>query len=183
MIVPVNFPKPPNVGTYEAALDVTLESLMHWDHAPENTAALEKAGVRFALCSHGLSDRSKFLEHVRKAVSRGLSPDGALRALTTVPAELFQVSGDLGRIKPGQLANLVVTDGPLFESSTHVTETWIAGQRFEHDPQPARSVAGTWNFDVGVSKKRKARDRRWKLALTLDNQKLSGIYPHPLSHC
>lgn len=46
VIVPVNFPKPPKVGTAEESLEVSLEELMHWDHAPENPARLEKAGVR-----------------------------------------------------------------------------------------------------------------------------------------
>ncbi len=175
VIVPVNFPKPPNVGTYETALDVTLESLMHWDHAPENAAKLEQAGIRFALCSEGLSDGSKFLEHVRKAVSRGLSEDGALRALTTVPAELFGVSSDLGRIESGKLANFVVTDGPLFESDTNITETWITGERFEHDAPPARSVAGHWRLDVGSSKRRRKSDQGWQLITTVDGKKLSGV--------
>lgn len=175
VILPVNFPKPPNVGTFEAALEVTLESLMHWDHAPENAAKLENAGVRFALCSHGLSDRSKFLEQIRKAVSRGLSEDAALRALTTVPAELFQVNDDLGKIETGKLANLVVTDGPLFESGTSVTETWIAGERFEHDPPPARSVAGDWQFTVRASKHLKKPSAGWELQLTLNDKKLSGV--------
>ena len=174
VIVPVNFPKPPNVGTYESALDVTLESLMHWDHAPQNAAKLEKAGIRFALCSQGMSDHSKFLEHVRKAVSRGLSEDGALRALTTVPAELFGVGSDLGKIEPGKLANFVVTDGPLFESGTNITETWIVGERFEHDVPPARTVAGHWQFDIGASKRRKKSDLGWQLVLTVDGKKLSG---------
>ena len=35
VIVPVNFPPAPNVGTVEQALDVSLQQLMHWDHAPK----------------------------------------------------------------------------------------------------------------------------------------------------
>ena len=147
IIVPVNFPKPPNVGTFESALDVNLETLMHWDHAPENPARLEAAGIRFAFCSQGLKDRSKFLTQVRKAVRRGLSPEAALDALTSVPAELFGVGQQVGRIRAGLLANLVITDGNLFEKETKVVETWIAGERFEHEPEPVRNVAGAWRIE------------------------------------
>ena len=46
IIVPVNFPKPPNVATAEAALDAELEELTYWELAPENPARLAKAGVK-----------------------------------------------------------------------------------------------------------------------------------------
>lgn len=144
VILPVNFPKPPNVGTLEASLNVTTESLMHWDLAPENPKRLASAGVTFAFCSQGLSDRGKFLEQIRKAVDRGLHPNDALRALTTVPAKLFGVDDQIGTVEPGRLANLVITDGPLFESKTKIVETWIAGERFEFAADPQRQPAGEW---------------------------------------
>src|SRR6185312_2881305 len=89
IIVPVNFPKAPNVATPEAALNVSLDRLMHWDLAPENPARLSDAGVKIALTSRGLRDPATFLAAVRKAVKRGLKPEAALRALTLTPAELF----------------------------------------------------------------------------------------------
>ena len=49
VIVPLDFPKPPNVATPEAAMNVALERLMHWDLAPENPGRLAEAGVRIAL--------------------------------------------------------------------------------------------------------------------------------------
>src|SRR2546423_1856112 len=36
VIVPVNFPRPPEVSTPEAAMEVSLEDLMDWDLAPGN---------------------------------------------------------------------------------------------------------------------------------------------------
>ena len=52
MIIPINFAKPPNVSTAEAARDATLSALMHWHFAPENPARLHGHGVTFALTSH-----------------------------------------------------------------------------------------------------------------------------------
>ncbi len=35
LIIPVNFPKAPNVSTPEIASNVTLQDMMHWELAPE----------------------------------------------------------------------------------------------------------------------------------------------------
>ena len=148
VILPVNFPKPPNVGTLEASLDATTESLMHWDLAPENPKRLSAAGVTFAFCSQGLDDRSTFLAQVRKAVARGLHPNEALRALTTVPAALLGVEDLVGTVQPGRLASLVVTDGELFDSKTKIIETWVAGERFEFSDEPQREAAGLWTLKL-----------------------------------
>ena len=157
MIIPIAFPKPPNVATSEAAIDVPLESLMHWDHAPENPARLAEAGIRFALCSHGLQSGDTFLKGVRKAVSRGLDPTVALAAMTVTPAQLFGVSDQIGSIKAGQIANLVVTDGPLFDSKTKLLETWVAGKRFELREPPRRSADGNWELQLGEVPDRPAK--------------------------
>jgi N-acetylglucosamine-6-phosphate deacetylase len=148
IIVPVNFPQAPNVATVEDALNASLADLMHWDIAPENPARLDAAGVTIALTSHGLRDQATFLAAVRRAVERGLPADRALAALTTTPASLLGLSDRLGKITPGMLANLVITDGELFEKKTRVLETWALGRRFEHDKPPTVDVRGTWEVDI-----------------------------------
>jgi imidazolonepropionase-like amidohydrolase len=148
VIVPVNFPQPPSVATVEDSLDVSLQQLMHWDHAPENPARLDAAGVTIALTSHGLRDQGTFLAAVRRAVERGLKADSALKALTTSPAELVGLSDRLGKVAPGMLGNLVITDGDLFAKKTKVVETWVDGRRFEHDKPPQFDVRGTWQLEL-----------------------------------
>ncbi len=171
VIVPVEFPKPPNVATPEAAMDVTLERLMHWDLAPENPGRLAAAGVTIALTSHGLSDAGSFLKAVRKAVKRGLTPQAALAALTTAPAELFDASERLGTLETGKSANVVITDGPLFEEKTKVLEVWVDGARHEIQQEPLVDVRGTWAMDVA-----KADGKLESFTIELKGQpgKLSG---------
>jgi N-acetylglucosamine-6-phosphate deacetylase len=144
VILPVNFPKAPNVGAPEAAMGVSLEELLHWDLAPENAARLDEAGVTFALTSHRLAEKGQFLAAVRKAVERGLKKDSALGALTTAPAELLGVADRVGTLEAGKAANLVVTDGDLFESKTKVFETWVDGRRYEVKKSPEHDVRGQW---------------------------------------
>ena len=149
IILPVNFPKAPKVQTLEQSLDVSLEELMHWDHAPENPARLEKAGIKFALTTYGLKEPAAFLPNIRRAVERGLTSEGALRALTVTPAALVGAEAKLGTIAAGKSANLVVTDGDLFAKKTKILETWVDGKRFEHAPDPKTDVRGTWLTEFG----------------------------------
>jgi N-acetylglucosamine-6-phosphate deacetylase len=148
VIVPLNFPKPPNVGAPEAAMNVSLEEMMYWDLAPENAARLDDAGVRIALTSHRLAEKNQFLAAVRKAVERGLKKESALRALTTSPAELLGVADRVGTLETGKSAHVIVTDGDLFEEKTKVLETWIDGRRQEVKKSPEHDVRGRWTVTL-----------------------------------
>jgi len=99
IIVPVDFPEPPDVASPERALTVSLEDLMHWHLAPENPGRLAEAGVKIMLTSNGLKKRADFLKQLRKAIKCGLKPEQALRALTTMPAEVLGVATSWGRSK------------------------------------------------------------------------------------
>ncbi|MGH7724499.1 MAG: amidohydrolase family protein [Candidatus Eiseniibacteriota bacterium] len=144
IIVPVAFPRPPLVETPEQAMNSSLESLMHWDIAPENPARLAKAGVRMALTSDRLEDRAQLLQNVRRAVDRGLSADDALRALTVTPAAFYGLDDHLGTLEVGKLAHLVVTDGDLFTRRAKVWEVWIDGERYEAKRRPEVDARGRW---------------------------------------
>lgn len=144
--VSVNFPSAPDVSTPEKAAGVTVEQLMHWDTAPENPGRLANAGVPIALTTNGLSNVGDFLENVRQAVARGLNADQALAALTTTPAEAFGMSDRLGAVAAGKLANLVVTNGDLFNNDTDILETWVDGRRYAIETTPAVKATGEWEI-------------------------------------
>jgi len=157
LLLPVAFPKAPDVSTAQAADEVSLTELMHWHLAPENPAKLAAAGVRFALTTAGLEKTSDFLPAVRKAVKRGLSPDQALAALTTIPAELIGLQQRIGTVASGKLANLIVVDGDLFDDDSKVVETWIAGRRYRHAPETTDSnrfepLGGNWIVKLSPAK-------------------------------
>ncbi|QOV88647.1 amidohydrolase family protein [Humisphaera borealis] len=155
VIVPVNFAKAPNVASPEAALAVSLDELMDWDLQPENPARLEKAGVKIALTSHGLKDKSGFLAAVRKAVKRGLPREAALRSLTATPAELIGIDKTHGSIDRGKSASFLVTDGDLFADKTLVLATWVDGRRHEVTPSLSPDPRGVWvlNWGAGDTKR------------------------------
>lgn len=169
VIVPLNFPAPPEVETPDAALDVQLEQLQHWEQAPSNAMYLFKAGVEMAFTAHGLRDAQRELwPAVRLAVKRGLAADAALAALTTTPAKLIGASNLVGTLDAGRLANVVVANGDLFTSEQAEIElTFIDGRPHSAPAQDRADVRGVWA--VG--------DKEWAIAgtrarptLTLDGQ-------------
>jgi len=149
VVLPLNFPNVPDVATPEAALQVSLEDLLHWDNAPENPARLRSSSVSMALTSAELKDIGSFLGNVRTAITRGLKPDDALTALTMTPARLLGMEKQLGSIEKGKIADFLVTDGDLFGEKSKIREAWIDGKRYTVNALPDADLRGTWALHIG----------------------------------
>jgi imidazolonepropionase-like amidohydrolase len=122
--------------------DVALSALRFWDRAPTSPIELDKAGVRFAFYGGRVADPAAFLANVRRSVQLGLSKDAALHALTTAPAEIFGVADRVGTLEAGKIANLLVTDGDLFETQTRIRHVFVDGRKFD-PPPPSDAGQGT----------------------------------------
>ena len=91
---------------------------------------------------------------VRTALEHGLSEEAALRALTISPAQIFGVDQMLGSVEEGKIANLVVTDGALFDEETVVKIVFVDGHKFEASVvarpsvAPAADMTGEWLFSL-----------------------------------
>jgi imidazolonepropionase-like amidohydrolase len=146
LILPVNFPAAPDITRPEQALNLSIAQLRHWQRAPENPGRLANAGVRFALTTDGLGNqRGSFLANVRRAVERGLTPDAALAALTTIPADYLGVARTHGTIEPGKVADVVIADGDIFTASTaRVEAVFIDGRRYEVAAPAGTDPRGQW---------------------------------------
>jgi N-acetylglucosamine-6-phosphate deacetylase len=144
MVIPVDFPKAPNVASAESASLVPVQDLMHWEWAPRNPALLQQAQVLFSLTSHGLEDPKELRSRVITAIEHGLPADVALDALTRIPAKLLGIDKTHGQIARGFSADLLITDGPLLDRKTKLTETWVQGERFQWDIPPDNSWKGSW---------------------------------------
>ncbi len=152
VLLPVDFPKPPNVADAEAAMAVSLERLMHWDAAPENPGRLAAAGVKIALTTRGLSDAASFGAAVRKTIERGLAPEQALRALTTAPAEILGVADRFGTLEVGKSATFSIVEGDWFaDAKAKVHDLWIAGRRHAVQSPVFADVRGRWLLELRAS--------------------------------
>ncbi|HEY0040940.1 MAG TPA: amidohydrolase, partial [Flavisolibacter sp.] len=88
-ILGLNFPQAQDVEDPSDARFVSLTDLKHWELAPTNPSAFEKAGISFALTTADSRDLRGFMTNLRTAINYGLTEKTALNALTKVPAELL----------------------------------------------------------------------------------------------
>ena len=165
MIVPLNFPAKPDVADPQNALQYSTEQLKHWDMAPDNAAKLADAGFQFALTSAELKDKKDFRKNLSRAVNRGLNESAALAALTTNPAKEFGQAKRLGKVAPGFIANLVVTDGNYFDEKSKVQSVWIDGNEYEVAPDPLVDAVGDWTLIEGSNS--------WTLSVKADGGSLN----------
>ncbi|MCB1084152.1 MAG: amidohydrolase family protein, partial [Simkania sp.] len=145
LILPLDYPKAPNVSTYEHILDLNLETLRHYEAAPANPSVLAQHQVPFAFTTYRLKNKADFWPNLRKAVQLGLSKTKALEALTTTPAKICGVTNQLGTLEKGKLANLVISDGDLFEGEHQILSVWIAGKALKETEKTA-SFAGAYEL-------------------------------------
>ncbi len=114
----------------------SLRVLRFRDQATSSPAALAKAGVKFAFYSGGITAPKDILKAAKRSIDAGLAPDAALRAMTLSPAEIFGVADRMGSIENGKIANLILTDGDLFDEKTKIKMVFVDGRRFEvHEPE------------------------------------------------
>jgi imidazolonepropionase-like amidohydrolase len=140
VLVNVDWPVRDRDGDPDA--EVALSTLRFRDRAPTTPGELERAGVRFAFYSGRLTDPKDMLANVRKAIALGLTADGALRALTLAPAEIFGVADRVGTLDVGKIANVVVTEGDLFQPNGRVKYVFVDGRKFEPVPPTETAAAG-----------------------------------------
>ncbi len=148
MIIPVNYPKAYDVEDPYDALNVTLGDMKHWELAPTNAGALEKAEINFAFTTAGLEKKDDFLGNIRKAVKHGLSEETALKALTIVPALFLEISDVAGTLDKSKEANFIITDKSIFDKECKIYQNWIRGHKYELKAYPPTDLKGVYSLEV-----------------------------------
>lgn len=176
VLVAVNWPKAPadSADRTEQPLRIIRNRVL----APTTPAELAKAKATFALVS-GSGKSGDFMPGIRKAIANGLSPDDALRATTLAPAQIFGVDRQLGSIERGKVANLVLTDRPLFERDAKVTRVFVDGNEVRLPAESKKSVEsaaapidGSWAIAVAAPQGSVA----FQITLKADDGALTGTY-------
>lgn len=138
VIFSLNYPQRSRLLAPDA--DESVNALRARADAPKVPAELAKAGVPFAFESAGLADPKDFVKNAAKAVKAGLSADMAIRALTINAATIAGAFDRLGSLEQGKIANLVVTDGDLFDDKMKIVHVFIDGRAITLDARAARPV-------------------------------------------
>ena len=148
LIIPVDFPEAYDVSDPFDAEYVSLASMKHWEMAPQNPRMLNEAGVKFSITASSNKKLKDFHVALGTAIRKGgLSESAALAALTLQPAKELGMSDVLGKVEKGFKANLLVTNGPLFQKETKVIHTWVEGKPFVHEEIPM-DFRGEYDFSA-----------------------------------
>ena len=147
-IVPLNFPQAMDVEDPTDARFVSLSDLKHWELAPTNPAAMEKAGINFAITLSGLRESASFLSNLRKAIQNGLTEQKALDALTKTPATLLNMYDKVGSLDAGKIANFLITSGPIFGERTSIYQNWIQGNKYSVKEDGWKDIRGQYTLTI-----------------------------------
>lgn len=128
------------------AEDVSARVAAMRQNAVKVPAALNTAGIAFAFTSGGAQNPGDFIRNVARTVREGgLPEDAALKALTVGAATLAGASDQLGTIEKGKIANLILTEGNLFDNA-RIRHVFVAGWPIDLDvpaqPGPGRGGRG-----------------------------------------
>ena len=150
-VVTVDFPSPAQTtgwqfqfSTRQNPADSAARTAAATKVIEGNAAALNTAGIKFALASGGLAP-SVFLDNVRKAIAAGLPRQVALEALTIRAAEAAGVDAQLGSIEAGKIANLLVVTGEPLAATARLESVYVDGLQYEVVPAAGRGRGGRAN--------------------------------------
>ena len=93
-------------------------------------------------------------------MDNGLSADTALGALTTQPAKLLGIEKKCGTIEVGKMANVIVSNKPIFEKDAAIKYMIVEGNLYEYEVKekkknaskesssPPALIEGTWSYTI-----------------------------------
>jgi imidazolonepropionase-like amidohydrolase len=118
-----------DVGVFLGPLLVNRAKVEMKAVAFKNARLLAERGVKFSL----ITDHPVVpIEHLRVcaalAVREGLSEELALQAITTMPAKFLGVNDELGSIKAGKRADLVIFNGHPLDFRSSVEQVLVDGK-------------------------------------------------------
>ncbi|MBL8899328.1 MAG: amidohydrolase family protein [Planctomycetes bacterium] len=95
------------------------------------SAELARAGVRIGFQSASSTGGRTLREVVAWAVQHGLSPQDALSAVTSWPADMFHVGDRVGSLRRGCDADILVFSGEPFALGTELRTVYLRGRQVE----------------------------------------------------
>jgi imidazolonepropionase-like amidohydrolase len=113
---------------------VLLSQKVIWNDPEEGAqkhnrfAELQDAGIPVAFHSAAEEGAADLPLMAAYAVAQGMSPEGALRALTSDAAAMFALGAHVGRLAAGLDADVLLLDGQPVDPGTSVRRVWVNGR-------------------------------------------------------
>ena len=180
-ILSLNYPAAMDVDDPNDLRFVGLDDLKHWELAPGNAAAFEKAGINFCISTADLTNVTEFMANLRKAMEYGLTEPKALEALTKAPATMLGMYDKIGSLDAGKIANFLITSGPIFAEKTVLLQNWTQGLKNAVKEENWYDVKGTYNFIANTNAGVKAFSLELKdagVASFISKDTLTGKYSY-----
>jgi imidazolonepropionase-like amidohydrolase len=149
-ILSLNYPQAQDVEDPNDARFVSLNDMKHWELAPTNAGAMEKAGIPFCLTTADLRTPTQFMSSLRRAMEYGLTEATALNALTKTPATVLGVYDMVGSLDAGKLANFLITSGPIFGERTTIYQNWVHGKKYGVKDDIWNEMRGKYNLVINT---------------------------------
>lgn len=127
-----------NVPVILGAIEAAPGDADPYDEIYAQPGLLYEAGVKFAFSTGNGSNARHVPLHAQLAVAYGLPEEGALKALTIWPAEIFGADKQIGSVAQGKLANFFITNGDPLDLRTQVTQVFIKGREVPDDDRHHR---------------------------------------------
>ncbi|MEO5563324.1 MAG: amidohydrolase family protein, partial [Chitinophagaceae bacterium] len=150
-ILSLNYPQAQDVEDPNDARFVSMNDLKHWEMAPTNPGAFEKAGIPFCLTTADLRDVKTFPTNLRTAFNYGLSENAALNALTKAPATILGIFDLVGSLDAGKWANFLITSGPIFAEKTTIWQNWVQGIKYNVKDDSWNTARGNYKLVLNTS--------------------------------
>jgi len=125
-------------------------------------AVFQESGILF-----GFSTKEVKPANIRKnfgtLLQNGLNESQLLASLTTNPAKILGVETQLGSIEKGKIANLIFSEGPVFDEKSQIRMVMVEGSLFKYPRNAPKkgtnteggngsdtfsAVLGTWTISV-----------------------------------
>lgn len=149
IVAPLKMPLPIDMSDPDLGRRVNQSDLLHWERAPFNPFYLQSIEVDLVLSGEGISNSKAFFKALQKSIAVGLDADTALAALTTTPAQLLGVSDQIGKLEPGYMANLFITDGDIFnDPNAEMLSHWLLGIAYIIKDPSTIDLSGTFTLNV-----------------------------------
>ena len=104
------------------------QGLAGWRNTYQELAG---AGIHVAFHSAAEEGASELWLQAAYAVSQGLSPSVALRALTSDSAAMMGIDDSVGTLAAGKDGDVLLLDGPPLDPATSVLRVWVAGEEVQ----------------------------------------------------
>jgi len=123
-----------------------------YDTPYKNPGLMQKAGVKVALRTMDTENSRNLPYNAGFAAAYGMGTEEALKAITINAAEIMGVGDQLGSIEVGKKANIFVSTGDPFQTSTKILDVFIDGYKIPMTSRQTELYDEFLNRTPGVKK-------------------------------